>query len=64
MNLLGDDELPIGLGMALAKDTQAMDAFARQFGSYNSKTKTYGLDPVWVSFFNGFNYLGQATGII
>lgn len=28
MNLLGDDELPIGFGMALAKDTNAMNAFS------------------------------------
>lgn len=28
MNLLGNDELPIGFGMALAKDTQAMNTFS------------------------------------
>ncbi|TPX12979.1 uncharacterized protein E0L32_006624 [Thyridium curvatum] len=44
--------------------TQAMDAFIKQFGSYNEKTKKYYLDPVWVSFFNGFMYIGQASGVI
>lgn len=28
MNLLNDDELPIGFGMALAKDSKAMNAFS------------------------------------
>jgi SP family sugar:H+ symporter-like MFS transporter len=42
--------------------TQAMDAFDRQFGEYNAVKKVYMLDPVWLSFFNGFNYLGQAFG--
>lgn len=27
MNLLGDDEIPIGLGMALAENTNAMQRF-------------------------------------
>lgn len=44
--------------------TQAMDAFIKQFGSYNEKTKKYYLDPVWVSFFNGFMYIGQASGML
>ena len=42
--------------------TQAMNAFDRQFGEYDKVTKSWILDPVWLSFFNGFNYLGQAFG--
>lgn len=42
--------------------TQAMDAFAKQFGVFDPDTKTRVLEPVWLSFFNGFNYLGQAAG--
>lgn len=41
---------------------QAMDSFAKQFGSYNEKSKTYALSATWVSFFNGFIYIGQAFG--
>jgi MFS transporter, SP family, sugar:H+ symporter len=42
--------------------TQAMNAFQKQFGVYNAKSKTYRLNPAWVSYFNGFIYLGQAFG--
>ncbi|KAF4996395.1 hypothetical protein FDECE_12474 [Fusarium decemcellulare] len=44
--------------------TQAMDSFAKQFGEWSEKKQAYALDPVWVSFFNGFNYLGQAAGVV
>lgn len=43
--------------------TQAMDSFIRQFGTLNPKTGKQHLDPVWLSFFNGFNYLGQGAGM-
>lgn len=42
--------------------TQAMDSFAKQFGELNPKTGKYFLPTVWLSWFNGFNYLGQAAG--
>lgn len=42
--------------------TMAMEPFIRQFGRYNEDTQEWELPPVWLSFFNGFNYLGQATG--
>lgn len=42
--------------------TQAMNAFQKQFGVYSAKSKTYSLNPAWVSYFNGFIYLGQAFG--
>lgn len=35
MNLLNDNELPIGFGMALAKDTNAMNVFS----TMNENTK-------------------------
>ncbi|KIX06960.1 uncharacterized protein Z518_04936 [Rhinocladiella mackenziei CBS 650.93] len=44
--------------------TQAMDAFDRQFGKYNSKKGTYELPTVWLSLFNGLNYIGFGGGII
>ncbi|GAM36936.1 hypothetical protein TCE0_022r06424 [Talaromyces pinophilus] len=44
--------------------TQAMNAFQKQFGVYNAKSKTYRLNPAWVSYFNGFIYLGQAFGVV
>jgi hypothetical protein len=42
--------------------TQAMNAFDRQFGEFDPKKKKWYLPTVWLSFFNGFNYLGQAFG--
>lgn len=42
--------------------TQAMDAFAKQFGVFDKGVQEWILEPVWLSFFNGFNYLGQAAG--
>lgn len=41
---------------------QAMDAFERQFGVFNPTKKAWELQPQWLSYFNGFMYLGQATG--
>jgi hypothetical protein len=43
--------------------TQAMDAFDRQFGEFDPEKKKWYLPTVWLSFFNGFNYLGQAFGM-
>ncbi|KAK3940477.1 sugar transporter [Diplogelasinospora grovesii] len=44
--------------------TQAMDAFARQFGTYNPNTQTYVLEPYWLSLFNSTPYVGFAIGLI
>ncbi|KXJ90387.1 general substrate transporter [Microdochium bolleyi] len=44
--------------------SQAMDSFARQFGDYDPAKKTWALSAVWLSWFNGINYLGQATGVV
>jgi MFS transporter, SP family, sugar:H+ symporter len=42
--------------------TQAMSYFARRFGKYDIAEDEYYLPTVWLSFFNGFMYLGQAFG--
>ncbi len=42
--------------------TQAMTAFAKQFGVYNPKTKKYALETYWLSLFNSINYIGFGTG--
>lgn len=42
--------------------TQAMDAFDRQFGVLDPKTKKYILEPYWLSLFNSLNYIGFAFG--
>ncbi|CAG1965280.1 unnamed protein product [Fusarium graminearum] len=44
--------------------TQAMTAFDKQFGHWDEAKQDYVLDTVWLSFFNGFIYLGQATGVL
>lgn len=43
--------------------TQAMDAFDRQFGVWDEKTRAYTLPPVWLSLFNSLNYIGFSSGI-
>ncbi|KAJ9639278.1 hypothetical protein H2204_003889 [Knufia peltigerae] len=44
--------------------TQSMNAFDKQFGRYNAKKHTYELPTVWLSYFNGFNYITFGFGII
>ncbi|KEF58109.1 uncharacterized protein A1O9_06032 [Exophiala aquamarina CBS 119918] len=44
--------------------TQSMDAFDKQFGVWDVKKKTYVLPTVWLSYFNGFNYITFGLGII
>ena len=42
--------------------TQAMNAFDKQFGYYDAKTKNYALEPYWLSLFNSLNYIGFRAG--
>lgn len=44
--------------------TQAMNSFAKQFGEWDPEKEEWFLPSVWLSWFNGFNYLGQAFGKI
>ncbi|KAF3396776.1 Hexose transporter HXT13 [Talaromyces pinophilus] len=44
--------------------TQAMDAFSKQFGTYDRATGTYELNSVWLSLFNSLNYIGFVVGVI
>ncbi|KAH8883538.1 sugar transporter [Thozetella sp. PMI_491] len=43
---------------------QAMQAFAKDFGQYNSTTKAYALEPYWLSLFDSLNYIGFAVGVV
>lgn len=42
--------------------SQAMESFAKQFGKWDPKKEEWYLPSVWLSWFNGLNYLGQAAG--
>ncbi|KAL1801703.1 hypothetical protein ACET3X_002045 [Alternaria dauci] len=44
--------------------SQAMDAFAKQFGVLNPTTGHYVLEPSWLSLFNSLNYIGFAAGVL
>ncbi|EXM16541.1 Major facilitator, sugar transporter-like [Fusarium oxysporum f. sp. vasinfectum] len=44
--------------------TQAMTAFDKQFDHWDEVKQDYVLDTVWVSFFNGYIYLGQAFDVV
>ncbi|KAL1904345.1 hypothetical protein Sste5344_009963 [Sporothrix stenoceras] len=62
--LIAVSQFNFGFDQQGFSSTQAMDAFAKQFGKYNEAKGTYALPTVWVSMFNSFIYLGQATGVI
>lgn len=42
--------------------TQAMDAFAKQFGAYDKASGSYELNAVWLSLFSSLNYIGFVVG--
>jgi hypothetical protein len=42
--------------------TQSMEPFTERFGVYDAKTKTWSLEPTWLSLFNSLNYIGFAAG--
>ncbi|KAJ5655253.1 hypothetical protein N7507_007203 [Penicillium longicatenatum] len=62
--LIAISQFNFGFDQQEFASAQAMDAFAKQFGKYNAETRTYALPTTWLSFFNGFNYLGQALGVV
>ncbi|GJC79626.1 hypothetical protein ColLi_02464 [Colletotrichum liriopes] len=43
--------------------TQAMDAFERQFGEYDSATQQWKIPTYFLSFLNSLNYIGFAVGM-
>lgn len=55
--------LNFGFDNAAFSTTQAMDAFAKQFGELNANGK-YALPTVWLSLFNSLNYIGFGVGVI
>lgn len=42
--------------------SQAMNAFEKQFGDEDPKTKKYSLNTVWLSLFSSLIYIGFAAG--
>ena len=44
--------------------TQAMDAFDKQFGSWNEKDQAYELDTYYLSLLNSLVYIGFAAGML
>lgn len=53
-----------GFDNAAYNNTQAMDAFQRQFGDWNEAAGTYKISPSWLSLFNSLNYIGFGAGVI
>ena len=43
--------------------TQAMNAFTRQFGTFDAETKKYALQTYWLSLFDSCPYAGFAVGL-
>jgi MFS transporter, SP family, sugar:H+ symporter len=62
--LIAISQFNFGFDQQGFSSTQAMDAFDRQFGKWDPEKKKWYLPTVWLSFFNSFNYLGQAFGTV
>jgi SP family sugar:H+ symporter-like MFS transporter len=62
VSLIAFSQFNYGFDNQAFATTQATDAFAKQFGTYNPKTKTYVLQPYWLSLFNSCPYAGFAIG--
>lgn len=43
---------------------QAMDAFIKQFGEYNSNSQAYSIPTKFLSYLNSFQYIGFAFGLV
>ncbi|KAK0377532.1 hypothetical protein CLIM01_05084 [Colletotrichum limetticola] len=62
--LIAVSQFNFGFDQQGFNSTQAMDAFERQFGWYNAKTKAYYLESWWLSLFAGLPYIGFGIGIL
>ncbi|KIV86711.1 hypothetical protein PV11_02309 [Exophiala sideris] len=53
-----------GIELNMSGNMLGLQAFCRQMGSYDAATKTYAVDPGYVSAWTGFGWPGQITGMI
>ncbi|KAH8799475.1 general substrate transporter [Xylogone sp. PMI_703] len=62
--LIAVSQFNFGFDQTAFSTTQAMDAFEKKFGVYNSKSKTYSIQPYFLSLLNSLPYAGFAIGLI
>lgn len=60
--LIAVSQFNFGFDQQGFNNTQAMDAFERQFGTYNAKKKAYELESWWLSLFTSLPYIGFGFG--
>jgi hypothetical protein len=61
-HLIASSSFNYGFDNQAFATSQAMDAFAKQFGVLDPTTGRYVLEPSWLSLFNSLNYIGFAAG--
>lgn len=63
-SLIALSQVNFGLEQGVFGATQAMPFFTQKFGVYNTKTKTWAIQPYFLSFLNSFTYIGFAFGLV
>ncbi|KAM5474583.1 hypothetical protein MauCBS54593_002159 [Microsporum audouinii] len=61
--LIAFSQMNFGFDQVAFSTTQAMDAFEREFGVQNRKTKAFALEPTYLAMLNALPYLGFLGGL-
>ena len=64
VGLIAVSQFNFGFDQTAYSTTQAMDAFDKQFGVYNAKTKTWALDTNYLALLNSLPYVGFVVGLL
>ncbi|KAF5012258.1 hypothetical protein FDECE_1639 [Fusarium decemcellulare] len=62
--LIAVSQFNFGFDQQGFNNTQAMDAFERQFGTWDDKKQSYQLESWWLSLFTSLPYIGFGSGIL
>lgn len=62
--LIAISQINFGMDLGAFGGTQAMPAFAKQFGVYNPTTESYRLESYYLSLLNSLTYLGFGFGVL
>ena len=62
--LLMFSQVNYGMDLTAFSVTQAMNAFDKKFGVFNPVSKTYQIQPYFLSLLNSLTYVGQVAGVL
>lgn len=62
--LIAISQFNFGLDQSVFGATQAMNDFTVKFGVFNATTKTYAIEPYFLSLLNSLTYVGFAFGLV